>query len=147
MSYEDEPSFEPDRKPTSADIEMDALELKARTERLKLAWAGTEAEQTATDRKQLRKRTRQWSDLALATLVDVMLTGDRSSAKVAAAKEILLRGYGQPKEDGGAQTPLLGVAISIDATREAARQLLSDPQARIALRKTMREKPQEEPME
>lgn len=125
-----------------SDSELDASELKARTERLRLQWAGDDATQTAFDRKQLRKRAREWSELAIATLVDTMLTGDSSSARIAAAKEILDRGFGRASgETGGGPSVAVQVGFTIDGVREQAQQLLRDPAVRMALRASLRELP------
>ena len=131
----------------SIEPDLDSAELKARTERLRLQWSGDEADNSIRAKRKIRERAREWSELAVATLVDACLTGDSTSSRVAAAKELLDRGYGRPKEDGPqSQIGPIGVVLSLDQTRTAALNLLQDPQARAALRATLREKPKlEEP--
>ncbi len=73
--------------------------LKQATEKARIAWGRSDDKpQTVRAKRKLRDQAREFSGLALATLVDTCLTGDTSSARVSAAKELLDRGYGKSTE-------------------------------------------------
>lgn len=69
---------------------------------------GREKNQPNNVNKTLRELARQYTPEALATLAQIMTTGESEAARVAAANALLDRGYGKPSqvlagdEDGGA---------------------------------------------
>lgn len=75
-------------------------ELKARTDRLRIAWAETSegTEQTKRERRKARDLAREWTPLAIATLVDVARNGESDAARVSAALGLLDRACGRPRE-------------------------------------------------
>jgi hypothetical protein len=83
-----------------ARVELEHDELKARAERVRIAWAETSegTEPTKRAKRKLRDKAREFSGLALATLVDACMTGDTTASRVAAAKELLDRGFGKSTE-------------------------------------------------
>lgn len=46
----------------------------------------------------IREAAQQYTELALAVLVDVATNGDSAAAKVAAANSLLDRGHGKPRQ-------------------------------------------------
>ncbi len=67
------------------------------TERVRVAWSGDgrEGDTGRRAKRKLRDQAREFSGLALATLVDACISGDTSSARISAAKELLDRGFGK----------------------------------------------------
>lgn len=72
----------------------------------------------------IREAAQEYTEQALAVLVEVMTTGDSAAARVAAANSVLDRGYGKPKQ-----------AVDVDATVTATIQtievLVVDPKAPV----------------
>lgn len=91
-------------------------ELKSATERLRIAWTETDATHHGKRAKaKIRDAAREWTMLAIATLVDVMRNGESEAARVAAAAQILDRGYGKPREH-----------IDIDASTDQAAAIAAE---------------------
>jgi hypothetical protein len=60
------------------------------------AWGESEPLDGEPGEDLIKRMARSHSELAMQTLADVAANGDKSAARVAAAKEMLARGYGMP---------------------------------------------------
>jgi hypothetical protein len=60
------------------------------------AWGDSDAPEGEAGEDLIKRMARSHSELAMQTLADVAANGDKSAARVAAAKEMLARGYGMP---------------------------------------------------
>jgi hypothetical protein len=97
--------------------EIDHEELKARTERARIAWAETSegTEPTKRAQKKLRDGLRQYTALASAKLIDLMLNGESHTVQLGAVKEFYDRAFGKAKEH-----------IEIDATTDQAAAIAAE---------------------
>lgn len=69
------------------------------TERVRIVWGQSDDKpQTVRAKRKLRDKAREFSELALATLVDACMNGDSTAARISAAKELLDRGFGKSVE-------------------------------------------------
>jgi len=75
-------------------------QLRAQTDRIRIAWSETSEGTAPTKRakRKLRDQVREYTGLAIATLVHACMAGDTTASRVNAARELLDRGYGKAKE-------------------------------------------------
>jgi len=117
--------------PDALAADFDHAAMRALTERVRAAWSDTDtvAGQTVRAKRKLRDQAREFSGLALARLVSECTSGDTSAARIAAAREILDRGFGKPTEIVEVDTRKTEAAELVHELRN----LRANPQTRAAL--------------
>lgn len=77
----------------------------------------------------VRELAREHTELAITTLVDICKSGDKDTARVAAASELLNRGWGKPPQEisgpGGGAIPVDIQSMSDDELAAKVAELLA----------------------